>query len=111
MGNFILWLTKMTPFSWDKRSVRAAELVAEGRLTGLRIAAEVGLSRQGLDRWKAHPEFKARVAAILDDYSAFLRRERLARWEARWAELERWTAAHRAEKAARRKRSRARGHA
>ena len=74
-------LTKMTPFPWCKRSVRAAELVTEGRLTGAAIAAEVGLSRQGLDRWKARPEFKARVAEILDEYSALLRRDRIARWE------------------------------
>src|SRR4051794_36308105 len=63
VGNFILNLTEMAPFPWDKRSVRAAELVSEGRLTGARIAAEVGLSRQGLDRGEAYPEFKARVAA------------------------------------------------
>ena len=98
----------MTPFSWCKRSIRAAELVAEGRLTGAAIAAEVGLSRQGLDRWKAHPDFKARVAAILDGYSALLRRDRLARWEREFDERERRMDAPRAEKAARWKRGRAR---
>ena len=109
MGNFTQKLTEMAPFPWDKRSVRAAELVSEGRLTGAAIAAEVGLSRQGLDRWKAHPEFKARVAALLDEYTALMRRDRIARWERESAETERWIAARRAEKAARRKgRTRAR---
>jgi hypothetical protein len=98
----------MTPFAWCKRSLRAAELVAEGRLTNAQAAAEVGLSRQGLDRWKAHPEFKARVAAILDEYSALLRRDRIARWEKRWDEDERRADAYLAEKRARRKRGRAR---
>jgi len=94
----------MTPFSWCKRSLRAAELVAEGRLTGAQVAAEVGLSRQGLDRWKARPEFKARVAAILDEYSDFLHRSQIARWERQWAEHDRWMEAWRAARAARRKR-------
>ena len=105
-------LTKMTPFSWCKRSIRAVELVSEGRLTGSRIAAEVGLSRQGLDRWKAHPEFKARVAAILEEFTALLRRDRIARWEKKWDEDERSYADQRAAKVARRRsRSRARTHA
>jgi hypothetical protein len=98
----------MTPFSWCTRSVRAAELVAEGRLTGAQIAAEVGLSRQGLDRWKARPEFKARVAAHLDEYAALLRRDQLARWKERCDESERQTAVLLAAKRARRMRSRAR---
>ena len=102
----------MTSFSWCKRSLRAVELVSEGRLTGSRIAAEVGLSRQGLDRWKAHPEFKARVAAILEEFTALLRRDRNARWEKKWDEDERSYAAQRAAKVARRRsRSRARTHA
>ncbi len=101
----------MTPFSWCKRSLRAAELVAEGRLTGAQAAAEVGLSRQGLDRWKAHPEFKARVADRLAEFDAFLRAARRARWEEEWAESDRLTAAYRAEKRAGRKRGRARKYA
>ena len=96
----------MTLFPWCKRSVRATELVAEGRLTNAQVAAEVGLSRQGLDRWKAHPEFKARVAAILDEYRALRRRDMIARWEKQWEESERRQDVYRAEKAARRKRSR-----
>ncbi len=101
----------MTPFPWCKRSLRAAELVAEGRLTNAQAAAEVGLSRQGLDRWKAHPEFKARVAAILEEHDALLRRARFARWEAESAETDRFIAACRARKAAGRKRVRGRKYA
>lgn len=85
--------------------------MSEGRLTGSRIAAKVGLSRQGLDRWKAHPEFKARVADRLAEFDAFLRAARRAQWEKEWAESERFTAAYLAEKRARRKRARARKYA
>jgi hypothetical protein len=94
----------MAPFSWCERSIRAAQLVYEGRLTGAQIATEVGLSRQGLDRWKAHPEFKARVADLLAEFDAALRAHSLAKDKARWDAWDRQIEASYAAKVARRRR-------
>jgi hypothetical protein len=45
---------------------RAAQLVAEDTLTDEQIAAAVGVSKGTLERWKLRPEFRARVAAIIE---------------------------------------------
>jgi transposase-like protein len=66
-------------FDWLPIAERAAELVATGRLTRQEIAADLGIGRTTLWRWRRHPDFKARVAKILAEYRAEadkLRRER-----------------------------------
>lgn len=52
----------MTAFRWTGRRERAAERIAEDRLTDEQIAAEAGVSRQTLHDWRRHPDFAARVA-------------------------------------------------
>ena len=44
---------------------RAAQLVAEDRLTDEQIAAQVGVVKVTLERWKRQPVFRSRVAAII----------------------------------------------
>ena len=51
----------MADFAWTKAKAEAAVLVAEDELSNEAIAERVGISRQGLDKWKAHPDFQARV--------------------------------------------------
>lgn len=51
---------------WTKKRTRAAQLVAEDRLTDDEIAAELGISRRSLACWKKHPDFAARVAEIVE---------------------------------------------
>jgi hypothetical protein len=59
--------------SWfTKPRTLAAQLVAEDALTNEQIAERCGVTRQALDKWKRHPEFSARVAAILEQTRAAL---------------------------------------
>jgi hypothetical protein len=50
-----------TAFRWTEPKERAAVLVAQDQLPDLQIADEVGVSERQLERWKTHPEFRARV--------------------------------------------------
>jgi hypothetical protein len=52
-------------FRWSARAERAAGLVAADELTDAVIAAEVGISKRQLERWKRSPEFAARVEALV----------------------------------------------
>jgi hypothetical protein len=51
-------------FRWDLRREQAAQLLAEGELFDLEIAAQVGVSGRQLRRWKEAPEFAARVKGL-----------------------------------------------
>ncbi|HEV3333100.1 MAG TPA: hypothetical protein VG096_19070 [Bryobacteraceae bacterium] len=42
----------MSLFRWTKQTIQAAQLVADGRLTEVEIAVEVGISDRQLRRWK-----------------------------------------------------------
>ena len=53
----------MAEFRWTGQRERAAWMVAEDRLSNEAIAAAVGISRQAIDNWRRHPDFKARVDA------------------------------------------------
>ncbi len=53
------------PFHWNARKVLAARLVAEDLLSDERIAAKVGVDRRQLARWKAHPDFAAKVQDLV----------------------------------------------
>jgi len=54
-----------TQFKWTANKARAAQLVADGRLTDEQIGKEVGKSRSQIARWKATSEFAARVQQII----------------------------------------------
>jgi hypothetical protein len=51
----------MSVFRWTKQTIQAARLVADGRLTEIEIAVEVGISDRQLRRWKHIPEFQSKV--------------------------------------------------
>lgn len=77
----------MSDLRWTRPRARAAQLVADDRLTDEQIAAEVGVSIQALYKWKRHPAFQARVAEIVAAYAAALKRKGLADKEFRLAAL------------------------
>ena len=52
-------------FEWTEQRVLAATLVSQDSLTDEQIAAEVGIDRRTLTRWKAEAEFKRRVEVIV----------------------------------------------
>lgn len=84
-------VTKIAPFAWSKVKERAAELVAEDKLTDDQIAELSGCERRTLARWKTHPEFAARVDAVVADFCATVRKHGIAILERRVAALDdRW---------------------
>ena len=82
-----------TPFKWNQRSERAAVLLAEDLQTDEQIAAEVGVTRRALAKWKNRPEFAARVQDHLSAFRAQVRAEGIAVLENRILALNaRWRA-------------------
>jgi hypothetical protein len=76
---------------WDKKREKAAKLAAEGALTNDQIAAGVGLSPAGFDKWRATPEFRARVDEIVTAYADAIRDEGIANVKNRVAaQNDRW---------------------
>jgi hypothetical protein len=53
--------------------VKAAQLVAEDALTDEKIAAKVGITRQGLAKWKRQPAFIELVNEIAEKLAAEIR--------------------------------------
>ena len=81
----------MPPFRWSNRSELAAQLVAADELTNDQIADRCGVSRPALQKWKARPEFMARVDEHLEAYRQAVLRHGVAVLERRVAALdERW---------------------
>jgi len=74
-------------FRWNKRRIKAAELVADDGKTNEQIASDCGVIRQTLDQWKRSPEFAARVKSILDDNRQKLRAEGLTNKQNRLDDL------------------------
>lgn len=74
---------------WDKKREKAAKLAAEDVLTNDQIAASVGLSPAGFDKWRAAPEFQARVNEIVTAYADAIRNEGIANVKNRVAALNR----------------------
>jgi hypothetical protein len=72
----------------NAKKERAAILVSEDRLIDQQIAETIGISRQQLVRWKAHPVFAARVAELTRIWTERALRYGLARRERRLAVLE-----------------------
>lgn len=77
-----------TTFRWSKASIEAARLVAEDKLSDEAIAEKCDIGRTTLARWKAHPEFVARVNAILEQTRAAIVRKGIADKQARIAILD-----------------------
>ena len=53
-------------YQWSERRERAALLLAEDELSDEVIAAQCGVSRSALKKWKQHAEFAARVAGHVE---------------------------------------------
>lgn len=76
---------------WDKKREKAAKLAAEDALTNDQIAASVGISPAGFDKWRATPEFQARVAEIVAAYADAIKAEGIANVKNRVADQgDRW---------------------
>lgn len=87
---------ELTPFSWTTKSEDAARLVAEDIETDEQIAAALEINRRTLTRWKAHPDFSARVQQHIEAFrEATLRRgiadrvKRVAALHDRWKRMQR----------------------
>jgi DNA-binding protein H-NS len=86
----------MASFRWTAQTTEAAELVAKDELTNQEIADKFGVTPQALGKWKAHPEFKARVDEHVEEYRALVRRRGIAQLERRVDALNtRWNLMHR----------------
>lgn len=68
---------------FTERLEKAARLLAEDDISDEQIAAECGVTRTALAKWKKRPEFAARVKEIADTYAERALRHGLARRERR----------------------------
>lgn len=66
---------------------KAIQLLAEDYLSDEQIAAEVGIARRTLARWKANPEFARRVGQVTTAYAEGVLKHGLARKTRRLAVL------------------------
>jgi hypothetical protein len=89
-------LQKLTGFRLTARRAKAAQLLAEDALTDEQIAAKVGITRQGLAKWKRQPAFAELVTEIAAKLAAEIRGKglvelsnRVDALNARWARLHR----------------------
>lgn len=81
----------MTEFKWTAKRDQAAMLVAQDELTDAQIAADLGIARMTLARWKSAPEFQARVREHVKSWSEHVRQTGIAVRERRLAPLnDRW---------------------
>lgn len=55
----------MSARKWTRKKTKAAQLVAEDKLTDNEIAAAVKVSQRTLERWKLKPAFAGRVAELV----------------------------------------------
>lgn len=74
--------------SLNRRELKAAQLVAEDELTEETIAAEVGVNRRTLQRWKDRPDFANHVGRLRVEIAAALKAEGIRRRENRLAEYQ-----------------------
>ena len=71
-------------WTWTPARYRAAQELADDRLSDEQIAARAGVHRATLHRWKQHPEFAARVHELQEQYLKFLTDAVAAEMAARW---------------------------
>lgn len=78
-------------FKWSDERRTAALLLAEGNLTDAQIAAQAGVCRQTIGKWKQIPEFSATIDSHLEEFRQEVRRRGLANRERRIRALnDRW---------------------
>lgn len=78
-------------WQWNARKEQAAGLVAADDLTNAEIAEKVDITPRALAKWKAAPEFQARVASIVAEFRSRVRVRGIAIVENRVAALDdRW---------------------
>ena len=79
------------PFHWTSQKEAAAVLLAEDHLTDEQIAVAVGCSRPTLVRWKAEPDFAARIQEVARRLGDLALRHAIARRHKRVGRLQdRW---------------------
>lgn len=66
------------PFVWTMIRSQAAALLAEGRLSKLAIAKQLGITSDSVNEWSKHPDFMAEVRAIEKRISSELQRITIA---------------------------------
>lgn len=62
-------------FEWTRIKFRACVMLADGRKVDKQIAAELGIGRRTLARWKNHPVFADRRDALVERYARLLERQ------------------------------------
>lgn len=65
-------------FKWTKSKERAAEMLAEDRLSDVAIANKVGVAPMSLYYWKRNPEFRDRIEYYLEGIRAAALKEGIA---------------------------------
>lgn len=84
-----------TSWEWNEQREVAAVLVAEDRLSDEQIAAEVGIDRRTLTRWRGVPAFMARVDRLIEEFRGEVDRYAIAQVGRRVAALQdRWRRLH-----------------
>lgn len=83
-------------FNWTPAAQQAVQLVAEDKVTDDRIAEQVGIVKRTLERWKLHPEFRAKVAERRAEIAERIRstgiaiiENRVARQHDHWRRMQR----------------------
>jgi hypothetical protein len=56
---------KPTKWNWNPRRLKAAELIAVGKMTHEEIAKECSVNRSTVSEWNMHPEFKEKVMDLI----------------------------------------------
>lgn len=64
-----------TEWKWTSARTRAAQLVAEDKLSDEQIASQVGITRRALAKWKNIPEFEERRKAIVEELRQAINRK------------------------------------
>ena len=81
----------MAEFTWNDDRRLAAQLVAEGNLADIDIAAKLGVTRQTIWNWRKTPEFQEFVDELQEAFKTEVRRRGLADRERRVRALnDRW---------------------
>lgn len=77
----------MANFEWTAGATDAAQMIADGDLSYEAIARSVNCAPNTLLKWRAHPEFQAKVEEHRRDYREHVRRRGIAIREKRIASL------------------------
>lgn len=91
---------KFSPFRWNPAREKAAALLASPDQTSETIGKAVGVTARQIDNWRAHPDFRVRVAEHVAAQTAAIqvkgiaaRENRVAAYNDRWERMQRLLAA------------------